>query len=52
MRNRNTKWMAGGALLVAAALASGYITLTAAPAANPQSSASASASSPSPEEKK
>ncbi len=52
MRNRNMKRIAGGALLVAAALASGHLTLTAAPAQNPQGSAPASASSPSPEEKK
>jgi outer membrane protein assembly factor BamD (BamD/ComL family) len=52
MRNRKMERIAGGALLVAAALARGYVTLTAAPAPNPQGSAPASASSASPEEKK
>jgi len=52
MRNCNSKRVARGMLLVAAALASGYVTLTAAPAPNPQSSAQASTSSASPEEKK
>lgn len=52
MKNRDTKRIAGGALFIAAALASGYVRLTAAPAPNPQASAQVSASSPSPEEKK
>jgi HEAT repeat protein len=52
MRNCSTKRIAGGALLVAAALVSRSITLTAAPAPNPQGSPQVSASSPSPEEKK
>src|SRR5215470_3191962 len=51
MRKRNLKRMAGG-ILFAAALASGHVTLTAAPAPTPQRSAQVSASSASPEEKK
>ena len=50
--NRNSKSVARGALLVAAALASVCATLAAAPAPIPQSPAQAGASSPSPEEKK
>jgi len=52
MRNRNSKRAARGMLLVGAALASGYVTLTAVPAPNPQSPAQVGASSASPEEKK
>src|SRR5580698_8739611 len=51
MRNRNSKRVARGMLLVAA-MASGYVTLTAASAPNSQSRAQAGASSASPEEKK
>jgi HEAT repeat protein len=52
MRNRNSKRVARGTLLLAAAMASGYVTLNAAPAPNPESPAQAGASSTSPEEKK
>jgi thioredoxin-like negative regulator of GroEL len=53
MRNRISKRAARGRLLVASALASGYFTLTAVPAPNPQSPAQqVGASSASPAEKK
>jgi len=52
MRKRNLKRVAGGTLFAAAALASGHVTLRAAPAPTPQRSAQVSASPASLEEKK